>query len=302
MQPETIGVIVARFQVPCLHKGHRYLINYVNSRCEKLVIVLGTPRSFPTKKNPLSFEMRRVMIARQYPNAIIASLPDTKLDAQWSTALDAVIASALCGKVDGIQVTLYGSRDSFITHYSGVHQTELVPPLGNVNGTKHRERLADVADSVKFREGIIHTQMSRPPIVYPTVDVAIIRAETGEVLLGGKACDGGKLRFIGGFVDPTKDASYADAGKREAFEETNGMEIADLKQIGSAKIDDWRYRGTEDCVITSFFIATYVFGALTPSDDLDYLTWIPVLQVMEHLVPEHEPLGHMLISHFNQTL
>ncbi|QQR82709.1 NUDIX domain-containing protein [Candidatus Campbellbacteria bacterium] len=301
MRNTTVGVVVARFQVAKLHKGHTYLIDYVNSRCDNLLIILGTARSFPTKKNPLSFEMRRLMIANRYPNAIIVPLRDTKLDSRWSTELDLAISSALPGGVDGHTVTLYGSRDSFIDFYTGVHATHLVPPLGTSNGTKNRERLANITDSVKFREGVIHTQMSRPPAVYPTVDIAIIKRETNEVLLGGKNVDGGKLRFVGGFVDP-KDTSYAVAAKREVYEETTGIEIADLKEVGSARIDDWRYRGTGDSVITTFFTATYIFGALCASDDLDRLVWVPIPHVIEYLVPEHEPLGLMLLKHFNQTL
>jgi bifunctional NMN adenylyltransferase/nudix hydrolase len=301
MRNTTVGVIVARFQVARLHKGHRYLIDYVNAHCSILLIVLGTARSFPTKKNPLSFEMRKLMIANRYPNAIIVPLRDTRLDSRWSAELDNVIASSLPHGIGEVAVTLYGSRDSFIDYYTGGHNTEIVPPLGTVNGTKQRKRLADITDSVKFREGVIHTQMGRPPVVYPTVDIAIIRRETNEVLLGGKNVDGGKLRFVGGFVDP-KDASYAAAAKREAYEETTGIEIADLKEIGSTRIDDWRYRGSGDTVMTTFFLATYVFGALHANDDLDRLVWVPIPHVMEYLVPEHEPLGHMLLKHFNQTL
>ncbi len=297
----NVGVIVARFQVARLHKGHRYLIDYVNAHNDTTIIVLGTARSFPTKKNPLSFEMRKLMVANRYPNAIIVPLRDTKLDSRWSSQLDTVIAAAIPAETAEAVVTLYGSRDSFISYYTGSHATQIVPPLGTSNGTTYRERLADITDSVKFREGVIHTQMSRPPAVYPTVDIAIIRRETNEVLLGGKDVDGGKLRFVGGFVD-TKDVSYAAAARREAHEETSGIEIADLNELGSTKINDWRYRGTDDSVMTTFFVATYVFGALRAGDDLDRLAWVPIRNVMSCIVPEHEPLGTMLLAHLNKTL
>lgn len=301
MKRTSIGVVVARFQVARLHKGHRYLIDHVNAHSDITIIALGTSESFPTKKNPLSFETRRLMLAGAYPKARIIELPDTKLDERWSQSLDATIEASVPTGVSDPMITLYGSRDSFIGCYTGRYSTSIVPPLGSLNGTRERERLEKPIDSVRFREGLIHAQVIRMPAVYPTVDIAIVRREANEVLLGGKDSDGDKLRFVGGFVDP-KDESYEHAARREAYEETAGIEIADLKQIGSTRINDWRYRDTDDVVITTLFVATYVFGPIRAGDDLDRLMWVPTGSLLDRIAPEHEALAHMLLTHLNQTL
>lgn len=98
------------------------------------------------------------------------------------------------------------------------------------------------------------------PAVFPTVDI-IIRKD-GKLLLGRKpkqdkfpARPGhAGWRFFGGFADPALDNSYEDAAKREANEESN-LVVTKVKYLGSTRIDDPRYRGTEHCIITHLFLA-----------------------------------------------
>jgi bifunctional NMN adenylyltransferase/nudix hydrolase len=292
----TTAVVVGRFQVPKLHLGHRFLIEFAASRHDRLLIVLGVAGSFPTPRNPLSFEMREAMIKKEYPHALIVPLPDCPSDEAWSKALDELIE-----RVATLPATLYGSRKSFFSAYSGKFPQEVVPSFNLYAGSKDRERIAKHSGrSEAFRRGVIYTQASRHPIVYPTVDTAILSSDGTQVLLAAKEIDGAKRRFVGGFVD-TSDLSLEQAAKREVIEETSSIEVDDFRYVGSARVRDWRYLGTGDEIMTTLFRATYVFGAPRAQDDIISLEWIPLREMMDLLVDEHKPLGEMLLKSLNPS-
>lgn len=291
----TVAVVVARFQVATLHAGHRDLLDFAAAAADKVLVVLGTSKSLATDRNPLSFELRAKMLRELYPNFQVVELLDHPSDTVWSARLDAMVASLY----PEATIKLYGSRNSFADYYSGSYEVVLFEPKNDCNGTAERQALLnDPAHGTEFRAGIIYGVANRPPVCYPTVDVAVLRNDEHQpncVLLAGKTQDQGKLRFVGGFVD-VSDSSLELAARREVCEETSGMETGEYSFLGSAKVDDWRYRGTRDGIITSFFKASYVFGATTPSDDIDTLQWVPLSEMMERLVPEHKPLGEMLLG------
>ena len=291
---KTLSVVIGRFQVHMLHGGHTHLIDYAKAQSTDLLILIGSGPGWSTARKPLPFPVRRAMLQAEYPEATILEIHDKPSDEAWGHALDALIDAVFPDHT----VTLYGSRDSFISHYHGVKKVEEVPAIDAPSGTSIRESLkSHLPVSADFRHGIIHAHVTRAPIPYPVVDIAIVNRTRREVLLGEKDHDGGKRRFIGGFFDPKEDDSLERAARREAFEETSGMEIADLTYLGSGKIDDWRYRGDEDCLITAFFVTEYVFGPAKASDDLKALHWTPYDEVCTYLLPEHRHLGELLMKH-----
>ncbi len=293
-----VGVVIGRFQVPDLHDGHHHLIRYAAGRHEKILILAGSRNSFPTPRNPLSFPIRRALILSHYPEAMVAEVMDHPSDAEWSRRVDNIVA-ALC---PGMNAVLYGSRDSFIPYYQGSNETCEIPTITCKSGSDLRRRIKEeVAHTPDFRRGIIHAQMVRAPMPYPTVDIAVMKPDTNAVLLGQKPTDGGKYRFIGGFFDPELDTSLESAARRETYEETGGIETADYRYVGSRKVDDWRYRGSRDCIVTTLFRADYIFGAPRASDDITSLEWFDLSQIPHVLVPEHKPLGEMLITSLKTT-
>jgi bifunctional NMN adenylyltransferase/nudix hydrolase len=88
------GVIVGRFQVNSLHPGHLELFRQVSEKHDRVIVFVGVPRTVPTKRNPLDFEVRKKMIQHDYPDFIILPLRDEKTDEFWSKQLDDMIASA----------------------------------------------------------------------------------------------------------------------------------------------------------------------------------------------------------------
>lgn len=233
------------------------------------------------------------MIAHAYPNAIIIEHFDEPTNEGWSATLDALITD----KANGRRVVLFGSRDSFLPHYRGRYETVELPEVPLLSGTQLRTTVREkIENSVAWRKGVIHANANKLPHLYSTVDVAVLKP--GYVLLGEKKQDRGKLRFIGGFVDPT-DTSDEAAAKRELREEAGFIEVADWKYIGSHKVDDWRYRGGPDGILTRFFATTYVFGKPTPHDDIDALHFVKRESVTSHLIDSHQPLGRMLQAFLN---
>lgn len=137
------------------------------------------------------------------------------------------------------------------------------------------------------------SEQPRYPTVFATVDVVI--EFNGKLLLGRKASQK-KFRFVGGFADPALDNSYEDAAKREAREETS-LSVSTVKYLGSTRIDDPRYRGTQDCIITHLFLAEEWEGTPTASDDIAELKWFPKDEI-DHstFVDEHHVLWDLYNS------
>lgn len=290
-----LGVVVGRFQVPVLHAGHEHLLTYTHTRNDDMLVVIGSHRGFPTIRNPLPFSLRESLVREKFPQATVIELLDHNNDETWSAALDHVIQEHFPHHM----VTLYGSRDSFIPHYTGAFVTQLIPTCTAQSGTEVRHTLTrDCTHTPDFRRGVMYRELTRNPLPYPAVDIALVREDTKEVLLGQKHTDGDKWRFIGGFFDPEVDTSHEAAACRELKEETGGLDAGELTYLGSTVIDDWRYRDTPDCIITTFFRARYTGGVPQATDDIARLAWVRLEDCAAQIVPSHAPLMSKLLASF----
>lgn len=133
-----LGVIIGRFQVPYLHEGHRHLIDSAIANSDQVLIILGCTME-TDERNPYSFLQREEMILKSYPNVIVDFIFDNPSNLDWSNRLDFVIRRQM---EQGDEVTLFGSRDSFITSYlTGIHRYQEVKEIPGVSGTMIRENL-----------------------------------------------------------------------------------------------------------------------------------------------------------------
>jgi len=108
--------------------------------------------------------------------------------------------------------------------------------------------------------------------VNPTVDIACFNVNHNYMLFGKKATDD-KLRLIGGFADVT-DKSYEDTARREFLEETGGT-LENVEYIGSRLSNDWRFRKSNDKVITALFYGQILDDSnLKAADDIAELKWV----------------------------
>lgn len=293
-----IAVLVGRFQTPYLHDGHIEFLNYVTGLCSKVIIFLGISSLRNSRTNPYDFQIRKMMIESKYPNAIILPLRDIPVnDHAWSKQLDQAIQIHVGPNQ---KVALFGSRNCFIPHYHGKHETvELIPELlYNYNATEIRERCGkEIIDSVDFRKGVAWGPYNRYPAVVTTVDVAILNETHTQVLLGRKEHEP-LFRFIGGFSDVGSTSFEMDA-RREADEETN-ISVTDPIYVGSYNIDgDLRYINEVDKIRTLFFIANYQFGKMQAKDDIFEVRWFEVDKLKNSDIM---PLHNVLLSALQRKL
>lgn len=293
---KATGVIIARFQTPYLHEGHKYLIDEIRLKHNKVVVVLGVSPVKGSRRNPFDFYTRERLLKQYAPELMVLPLSDHPSDETWSKNLDTLLQNTFPSE----SFILYGSRDSFMPYYKGQLQKVALPEFGEHSATAIRNENSDkVLDSVDFRMGINYAFQNTYSKVYPTVDIAVLKEGDTQVLLG-KKYNAPEWRFPGGFTDPTDD-NYETAARRELQEECGDLEINAMQYVGSAKIDDWRYRSEEDKIMTLFFKTQWVFGHAKANDDLKELDWFPVkeLQAMMQqgtIVKEHHVLVNLLLS------
>lgn len=293
-----VGIIVGRFQVHTLTDAHVKLIEDVKERHEKVIIFLGVSGISPvpsTKRNPLDYEMRQQMIEDKFGKDVVVSyIKDMKTNEAWSKQLDGRIADLTSPKQS---VMLYGGRDSFILFYKGKHKTEELEPevYVKISGTEVRDKLKNMVESSDmFRAGVIWANENQYDHAMCVIDIAIFNDDYTKILLGKRNWEA-ECRFFGGFVD-VADNNFEMTVRREVKEEA-GIEITDPVYICSRRIQDWRYRNEKDKVFTTFFAAKYMYGSITPGDDIDECKWVDInnprpgiYSISENLVPEHEIL------------
>ena len=290
MSNADIGVVVGRFQVGHLHKGHTFLLDEVAEKHEKLIVLLGCSHAPPNQKDPLDFITRHHLITMNYPQAVVLPVYDEPCDKLWSEKVDILIRQVFPqGKA-----LLFGGRKSCLTKYSGKWPTLLLESNLEASGTENRAAIFKNPDkSVLFREGMIYAQGQRYPIAYHTVDIAILD-KSRRVLLAQKPNDPiNKWRFIGGFVGP-QDQTAEMAALREAKEEAGDLELSPMEYLGSSKIDDWRYTA-EDGILTSFFKCKKLFGREEARDDISKIQWFDLNQSLP-VIDTHLPLKELLLN------
>lgn len=283
-----IGVIVGRFQASGIHDGYRQLFQEVEKESDQTVIFIGSVEKPPSRMNPLPFEARKNLLRDAGFMGDILPLHDMNTNEKWSHNLDGILG----GLYPNDSITLFGSRDSgCCLHYKGRFPTKVVDTKGTFSSTLNRE----VTGMVKWNQlrspeaAAIWTTQRQHTKVYPTIDCAIY--DQGMLLLIRKRGEP-NWRFPGGFADP-RDTSFEHTVRREVAEEC-GIEITPPIYVGSKRIDDWRYRGEADKIITSFFTATKMFGVPTAGDDAQEVLLHNPAGIEGNLMAEHRPLLEML--------
>ena len=142
---KKIGIIIGRFQVPTLHKGHLHLISSVLELTDEVHIFIGTakPENQFTPHDSLPYEARRAMILDSYPiltESNIHEIPDIGNWELWVKDLDARIENL---NLNG-EIFICGSRDSVAIKYKAFHgkfANLIIPELKGFSGTNARKQI-----------------------------------------------------------------------------------------------------------------------------------------------------------------
>jgi len=294
--PADVGIIVGRFQVPALHEAHVELIQTVVDRHKKVIMFLGLSPVKTTKNNPLDYQARKQMVLDKFPHINVLYIKDQKEDDVWSKNLDSQITD-LVGPNQ--TVVLYGGRDAFIPHYTGRFPTLELEPKRVASGSEIRKEVGNATKgTADFRRGVIWAVENQYPTFHPTCDVCIINTAKNEILLGKKPGEK-EYRFPGGFADPEGDKSMEQTVRREVMEECPGMEVSDPQYIGSAMVDDWRYKDEVNKIMTMFYMVEMVYGAPKAGDDLAEVRWFSICELIRDEIPlvkNHRMLREMVLK------
>ena len=104
---EKIGLIIGRFNP--LHVGHEYLINYALSKCDKLLIFIGSANKNLSLSNPFSYEEREMMLKSVFDNRIIVA-PLNDIGVGNVPAWGNYIISSALNYVSNVDFFFYGDE------------------------------------------------------------------------------------------------------------------------------------------------------------------------------------------------
>ena len=154
-----------------------------------------------------------------------------------------------------------------------------------------------IDEPIAYRLGAWHACKAQYPHAYQTVDIALLSEDESGVWLGRKDNEA-QWRFFGGFTDPS-DASLEAAARRELLEES-GVEKcsnSDMEYVMSERVDDWRYKGQQDTIITALFLTHVSEGdKIVPNDDIYEVAFFKFSDIrMDSIVEEHQqPLMRLM--------
>lgn len=284
---KTTGIIVGRFQTPVLTEGHKHLLSQVASRSARVVVLIGCSPAPWTKRDPMEFLLRARMVQDYWletygstPELTVLPCINCQTDAEWARRIDQMVDAVTTGS----PATLYCGYDGCGPTYTKAGGRWPVDVIDAIGGHATASRAAiQPRYSEDFRAGIIYATQRQYTATYQTIDIALLHGD--EILLAKKQEDGFYWRLVGGFVD-TRDASLEQAAQRELMEET-GLSCTNVRYVGSAIIDDWRYRGSEERILTAIFVAEYQYGAPVAADDIHEVRWFPIAEASSLIHPCH---------------
>ena len=203
----SAGIIIARFQLYELHKGHIELINYALNNYNKIGFILGS-RHNPGSENIIPFEIRKQMItelfkAHSHKIFFIDEQYDVDSNELWSKNIDECIEKHLQNNSNIGRIELIGSRDSFISSYSGKFNTKYVVPTLNSTATELREQIIpETYCSKEWSKGAIWGAKQIEDVNHENI---ILKTDSYKLTHWGMY---GDLKYVHSYFESRKGAQF----------------------------------------------------------------------------------------------
>ncbi|MBR9679065.1 MAG: adenylyltransferase/cytidyltransferase family protein [Nanoarchaeota archaeon] len=87
----NVGLFIGRFQP--FHKGHASVIEYALKQCDKLIILIGSPKQYGKEYNPFTLDQRKKMIKLALPKKVLEKCEITEVidygnNKKWVNAVE----------------------------------------------------------------------------------------------------------------------------------------------------------------------------------------------------------------------
>lgn len=265
---KTFTVVLAYFQNINLTKQDTSYLQSLRPENGTMMAILDVKRGACTAEQPLRPNQRQDILRGHLSlfDGGVAEHLHIRDNELWSLLLDDTIQKSM---PSGTTHVVFFIAKSLVDKYVGVYQPVVmddIPGLTDVSAPVSVKPLT----TNDFRQGIMYAEQRAFPMVYSTVDIALVDDNLHYVLLGRKQNEK-KWRFPGGFVDPT-DISKEVAWLRELEEEVpSGVEgfVSDIEYICSTIVPDCRYSGRDKIMTTMFgAIVNFDINKLEAGDDL----------------------------------
>ena len=229
-----IGVVIGRFQP--FHNSHKDLIDHALETSGKVVVIVGSSFRSRLPRNPFTFEERRDVIRKIYPNISIEPCEDHITDEAWAQQVASIISGYTAGYIE--DVCIYGNpvdNDCNKNSLKGLaykyqdYVSELGIRASQVRALFYENQLSyghlAPSETIEFLEGFdsrirnklaaVMTRNLFTQGIYVTVDNVVSWRDCIALV---KRKDNGLYALPGGYLE--KDERVATGALRELEEET----------------------------------------------------------------------------------
>ena len=290
------------------HVGHEAVLSEMFDQGKHVVIFLACDQSFPSHRNPLSFEDRKTAIEKviqkmghEERSFSILNLPNQETNEEWAEILDnLIITHAQRPTIQNDQVALFHSRDGFGKHYvngKGRYEVFFVREVPNVSATAIREQIGRTkVESADYLLGKIAQQQLMPVLTLNQVRLIVENDKNEFLVVKYQGRKKPVYRFIGGYFSPAKDQDFLGCLKRKVQEKSDLQLDADPSLVGTVRLTDWRHResgASIQCIVYKIKLAKGVHVAPNENyknEKIESIGWVAKDDLKELLHPEELPL------------
>lgn len=270
----NIGVVVGRFQATFLTDGHKAVIKAAYEENENLIVFISEETVPFSINSPLPYEVRENMIKEE-----LRILGNKKLvqfyklmDFKYSSTVIDVIDQVLIHKHGGTtnNFTLYFGPTAFLgDRYNGIGKVKIIDNvLVRASSRRLRQDAYDMNSfNVSHHAGMIHAVGNRPPTAHVFICHVILHGTEKVSVLTLKEPQFKKLSLPLYHVAGIHEKIENQAKEWLKTQFPTGI-CGEPKLAGVTKVDDWRFRNSEDFALYITYISRLFSGTEIPD------TWI----------------------------